>query len=156
MYILTKGEYKMKKAHINSLRNLLAKYNKEEIIANIDRLNFDKADLEAKQHIMSTTENAVEWFTNFCNQYNLTISTHIHKNKNAIPDLYYVEEFGKSGYNKETKTYEPYFMLWVNDIGPHVEMGSSYINDLWGSTGMSDLETKMHKIVAMKKKLEVA
>ena len=143
----------MKKAHINSLINLLAKYNKEEILANIDKLNFDKADLEAKQHIMSTPENAVEWFTNFCNQYNLTVLTHKHKNKNPTPDLYYVKEFGQSGYNQTTKTYEPYFMLWVNAHGPHVEMGSSYIHDLWSSIGMSDLETKMHKIVAMNKEV---
>jgi len=144
----------MKKAHINSLRNLLTKYNKEEILANIDQLNFDKADLEAKQQIMSTPENAIEWFTNFCDQLNLTVLTHQHKNKNPIPDLYYVKEFGQSGYNQETKTYEPYFMLWVNDVGPHVEMGTSYIHDLWWSVGLADLETKMHKICAMNKDLE--
>jgi len=144
----------MQKTHINSLRNLLAKYNKEEILANIDKLNFDKADLEAKEHIMSTPENAIEWFTNFCEERNLTVSTHKHRNRNPIPDLYYVEEFGYSGYNKETKTHEPYFMLWVNHMGPHIEMGSSYIDDLWGSIGMSDLETKMHKICAMNKDLK--
>jgi hypothetical protein len=46
-------------------------------------------------------------------------------------------------------------MLWLNDEGPHVEMGSSFY-DLWWAIGLADLETKMHKICAMNKDLETA
>ena len=135
----------MKKAHINSLRNLLAKYNKEEIVANIDQLNFDKASIEAKQHIMSTTENAVEWFTNFCDQYNLTLV-------DGRPDPKMHDRLTVKGWQHTDK---PYFMLWLNDEGPHIELGSSYY-DLWSAIGLADLETKMHKICAMNKDLETA
>jgi hypothetical protein len=150
----------MKKTHINSLENLLSKYSKQEILANIDKLNFDKADLELKDKIFATDQTAVEWFKNFCAQYNLTVTRATRTNKEGrLFDygLYYVEEFGQSGYNKQTKEYTPYFMLWINDghqnadQTPHIEMGSDFSKSdgMWWSNGMADLEAKMHKICEM-------
>ena len=136
---------KMQKTHINSLRNLLAKYNKEEILANIDKLNFDKEQIELKHKTFETNETAVEWFKNFCSQYKLTLV-----DGRTDPKKY--DRITVKGWEHTNK---PYFMLWLNDEGPHVELGSSYY-DLWGAIGMADLETKMHKICAMNKDLEVA
>lgn len=149
----------MKKQHINSLKNLLAKYTKEEILANIDKLNFDAEDIALYNKVFATDETAVEWFKNFCSQYNLTVTRATKTRKGKVVDygLYYVEEFGQTGYNKETEQYTPYFMLWINDghqnadQTPHIEMGDDYSksNGLWWWRGMSDLENKMHKICAM-------
>ena len=150
----------MKKTHINSLENLLSKYSKQEILSNIDKLNFDKADLELKDKIFATDQTAVEWFKNFCAQYNLTVTRTTRTNKEGrVFDygLYIVEEFGHTGYNKQTKQYSPYFMLWINDghqnadQTPHIEMGSDYSKSdgLWWYRGMADLENKMHKICEM-------
>jgi len=134
----------MQKTHINSLRNLLSKYTKEEIVANIDKLNFDKADIELRKQIFATNETAIEWFENFCAEYNLTILDGRPDPKKH--DRMTVKQFGFGGDTMALET--PYFMLWLNDRGPHVEMGSS-LSDLWGWIGMSDLETKMHKICYM-------
>lgn len=134
----------MKKTHINSLRNLLSKYTKEEIVANIDKLNFDKADIELREQIFATNETAIEWFENFCAQYNLTIFDGRTNPKHY--DRLTISEFGFGGGKDALET--PYFMLWLNDRGPHVEIGSS-LSDLWGWIGMSDLEAKMHKICEM-------
>tara|TARA_R100000951_G_scaffold27477_1_gene23383 strand:+ start:325 stop:786 length:462 start_codon:yes stop_codon:yes gene_type:complete len=143
--INNKGNNVMQKTHINSLRNLLSKYNKEEILANIDKLNFDLEQIELKEKIFATDETALEWFENFCSQYNLTLI-------DGRPDPKKYNRLTVKGWAHNDK---PYFMLWLNDEGPHVELGSSYY-DLWGSTGMADLETKMHKICAMNKDLEIA
>ena len=143
----------MKKAHINSLTNLLTHYNKEEIVAQLDIIGFDKADRLAKAEVFATDTSALAWFKDFCAQCNLTVTAHTRTSRSGVKvltDLHYVEEFGYSGYNKETKTYGPYFMLWLNDQGPHVELGSSYIHDLWSNgLGLQQLENKMHKICAM-------
>ena len=141
----------MKKQHINSLYNLLSKYSKQEIIDNIEELNFDIESVKAYEEVFATNETAIAWFKDFCAQYNLTVTTKQVKKRIAWPDLLIVQEFGMSGYNRETDTYEPYFMLWTNDIGPHVEMGSSYIDDLWsGMWRLTILETKMHKICELR------
>ena len=134
----------MQKTHINSLRNLLSKYSKQEIVAHIDKLNFDKADIELREKIFATNETAIEWFKNFCAEYNLTILDGRTDPKKL--DRMTVKQFGFGGDSSALET--PYFMLWLNDCGPHIEMGSS-LSDLWGWTGMSDLEAKMHKICEM-------
>ena len=140
----------MKKTHINSLKNLLANYSKDEIIANIEKLDFDAKDIEAKQKVFATDESAVEWFTNFCSQYNLTVRRVMHKDSdgNEVPYGRYVVE--------ELNDYRaPYFTLWINDghqnadQTPHVELGSSY-EDLWWAFGLQELENKMHKLCYMK------
>jgi len=134
----------MKKTHINSLKNLLSKYTKEELIEQIDIINFDKTDLELRDKIFATNETAIEWFENFCAQYNLTILDGRTDPKKH--DRMTVKQFGFGGDSSALET--PYFMLWLNDNGPHIEMGSS-LSDLWWWIGMADLESKMHKICEM-------
>ena len=140
----------LSKTHLNSLGNLLNKYSKDDIVAAMDKMLFAKADYVAKQKVFATDESAVEWFTNFCSQYNLTVRRVMHKDRdgNEVPyGRYVVEEMDD--------TYKPYFTLWINDghqnahQTPHVELGSSY-EDLWWASSLQELENKMHKICYMR------
>lgn len=131
----------MKKTHINSLKNLLNNYSKEEIIDQISTINFDAESIKAYKEIFATEETAIAWFKNFCAQYNLTIVDGRTEPKSF--DRMTIKEFAWNNGN------DPYFMLWLNEHGPHVELGGSYY-DLWGATGLADLETKMHKIMKLR------
>ena len=142
----------MKKAHINSLRNLLTHYDREEILSNIDQINFVAQDWENYKTVFATDETAVKWFMDFCKSHNLTATLVMrmnHKLGKEVPYGRYVIE--------EMKDYEkPYITLWVkeghqNDHSTaYVELGASYV-DMWSAMGLSDLEAKMNKLVRMSK-----
>jgi len=140
----------LSKTHLNSLGNLLNKYSKDDIVAAMDKMLFAEADYVAKQKVFATDESAVEWFTNFCAEYNLTVRRVMRNGRDGqkVPyGRYVVEEMDD--------TYKPYFTLWIHDghqnahQTPHVELGSS-IEDLWCASGLQELENMMHKICYMR------
>lgn len=142
----------MKKAHINSLRNLLTHYNREEILSNIDQINVVKQDREDYNTIFATDESAVAWFIKFCESHNLTATRVMRMNKKLGKEVPY----GRYVIKEMRSSQKPYITLWIkdghqnDDQTPHIELGSSLF-DMWFATGLSDLEAKMNKLVRISK-----
>lgn len=152
----------LKKTHINTVTKLLDTYTRDQLVAQIDQIEFKRQDQIRYNQVMETDQTAVDWFHAFCAEYNLTVTRKMTTTKDGqvVPyGLYYIDEFGQSGYDEKTKQYGPYFMLWIHDghqnddQTPHIEMGTDFskYDGLWFTpTGLEQLEHKMRHICHMR------
>ena len=126
-----------------------------KLFADSDTKTIDRLYKEVKESLYEeetrrinflNVDNAIQWFSNFCKQHDLTIIDYPNGSKRTMT----IE--GWSDYIDN-----PYFMLWLNqDDRPHIEMGASYM-DLWSTPlRMDHLEDAMVKIINMRKQMEAA
>ena len=119
------------------LLNLIKKHGAEQLKQMIDTAVFEEQDRYALKKITDNDETASAWFRNWAKQNNLTIKETYRGRRLDI------EEFDMDG---------PYVVLWLahNGMTAHFELGES-LRELWWARGLQDLETKLSRILRMRK-----
>jgi hypothetical protein len=119
------------------LLNLIKKHGAEELKQMIDTAVFEEQDYNALKKLTDDDETASAWFRNWAKENNLTVKE-TYKGRRLD-----IEEFDMDS---------PYVVLWLahNDETAHFELGAS-LSELWWARGLQDLETKLARILRMRK-----
>ncbi len=144
------------KTQINTVSRLLGQMTSDQLKTLIDQTVADIDGVKKYKQVFSTDATAIQWFTQFCDSYGLTPERVITSNGKPY-GLYYVKEFGQTGYDSLNKKYTPFFQLWIKDghqnadtIQPHIELGASFEDLWWHGANLAKLENMMHKICRMR------
>ena len=147
---------KYTKTQINSVARLLSQMTSDQLKTLIDETVADIYAVEKYQQVFKNDCTALEWFTQFCDSYGLTAERVIARNGKPY-GLYFVKEFGQTGYDRVSQKYTPFFQLWIKDghqnadtMVPHIELGASFEDLWWHGANLAKLENMMHNICRMR------
>ena len=144
------------KTQINTVTKLLGQMTVADLKTLIDQTVADVVAVDSYKQVFNNDTTALEWFTQFCDSYGLTPERVIARNGKPY-GLYFVKEFGQSGYDCVIQKYTRFFQLWIKDghqnadtIQPHIELGASFEDLWWHGANLAKLENMMHKICQMR------
>lgn len=124
------------------IKNLINKYGAEQLKSMIDDIVKADADYNRLKNLLAEDELAKNYFTTWAETHGFTIKETYNGRRLDIVEL------PMTG---------PYVVLWLAHNGrtAHFELGES-LEKLWWADGYVDLESKLERILEMKKELEEA